>query len=54
LVPWPGHINFREVLEALRSIGYDRFITMEMEQQPDSPTAARRAMQTMRAFLDAL
>lgn len=52
--PGAGHINFREVLEALRLIGYDRFITMEMEQQPDSPTAARRAMQTMRAFLDAL
>ena len=52
--PGAGHINFREVLEALRLIGYDRFITMEMEQQPDSSTAARRAIQTVRALLDAL
>jgi sugar phosphate isomerase/epimerase len=52
--PGAGHINFREVLEALKLIGYDGFITMEMEQQPDSPTAARRAMQTVRALLDAL
>ncbi len=52
--PGAGHINFREILEALRLIGYDRFITMEMEQQPDSPTAARRAIQIVRALLDAL
>jgi len=52
--PGAGHINFREVLEALKLIEYDRFITMEMEQQPDSATAARRAMQTVRALLDTL
>ncbi len=52
--PGAGHTNFREILEALRLIGYDRFITMEMEQQPDSLTAARRAIQTVRALLDGL
>jgi 5-keto-L-gluconate epimerase len=52
--PGAGHINFREVLEALKLIGYDRFINMEMEQQPDSATAARRAIQTVRALLDTL
>jgi len=52
--PGAGHINFREVLEALRLIGYDRFITMEMEQNPDSETAARRAMQTVWALLDGM
>ena len=52
--PGAGHVNFREVLEALKLIDYDRFITMEMEQQPDSPTAARRAIQTVRALLDTL
>ena len=52
--PGAGHINFREILEALKLIGYNRFITMELEQQPDSPTAARRAMQTVRALLDTL
>lgn len=52
--PGAGHINFREILEALKLIGYDRFITMEMEQHPDSPTAARRAIRTVRALLDTL
>jgi len=52
--PGGGHINFREVLEALKLAEYDRFITMEMEQHPDSPTAARRAIQTVRALLDTL
>ena len=52
--PGAGHLNFREVLEALKLIGYDRFITMEMEQRPDSSTAARRAIHTVRALLDTL
>ena len=52
--PGGGHINFREILEALKLVGYDRFITMEMEQHPDSPTAARRAITTVRALLDTL
>jgi 5-keto-L-gluconate epimerase len=50
--PGAGHLNFQEVLEALKLIGYDRFITMEIEQSPDSPTAAQRAIQTVRALLD--
>jgi sugar phosphate isomerase/epimerase len=54
LYPGGGHINFREILEALRLIGYDRFITMEMEQYPDSATAARHAIQTVRALLDGM
>jgi 5-keto-L-gluconate epimerase len=52
--PGAGHINFSEVLGALRLIDYDRFITMEVEQYPDSPTAARRAIRTIRALLEAL
>jgi sugar phosphate isomerase/epimerase len=49
--PGAGHINFREVLEALELMGYKRFITMEMDQRPDSPTAASRAIRTIRALL---
>ncbi len=52
--PGAGHINFREVLEALRLIGYKRFITIEAKQEPDPETAARRAAQTVRALLDTL
>jgi sugar phosphate isomerase/epimerase len=50
--PGGGHTNFQEILEALRLIGYDRFITMEMDQAPDSSTAARRAIRFVRALLD--
>lgn len=52
--PGAGHVNFREVLEALRLIGYDGFITVEIKQEPDPPTAARRAAQSIRALLDGL
>lgn len=52
--PGAGHLNFREVLEALRLIGYERFITIEVKQEPDPTTAARRAAQTVRALMDAL
>ncbi len=52
--PGAGHLNFREVLEALRLIGYERFITIEVKQEPDPETAARRAAQTIRALLDTL
>jgi len=52
--PGAGHLPFPEILEALRLIGYDGFITMEVEQQPDSPTAARRAIRTIGALLGRL
>ena len=52
--PGAGHINFTDVLEALRLIGYDRFITIEVKQEPDPETAARRAAQTVRALMDTL
>jgi sugar phosphate isomerase/epimerase len=52
--PGAGHLNFREVLEALRLMGYDGFITIEIKQEPDPETAARRSAQTIRALLDTL
>jgi len=52
--PGAGHVNFGEVLQALRLIGYEKFITIEIKQEPDPETAARRAAQTVRALLDAL
>jgi sugar phosphate isomerase/epimerase len=52
--PGAGHINFREVLEALRLIGYQGFISFEIKQEPDPSTAARRSARTTRASLEAL
>ena len=42
-VPGTGGIDFHEALVVLKSIGYDRYITMEIEQYPDSLAAARAA-----------
>ena len=40
--------------EKLKAFGYDGFITMEIEQRPDSATTARRAAHTIRALLESL
>lgn len=51
--PGAGHVPFGEVVEALHLIGYDGFITIEVKQEPDPTTAARRAARYVRALLDA-
>jgi sugar phosphate isomerase/epimerase len=52
--PGAGHVNFREVIEALRLIAYSGFLTIEIEQVPDSPTAAARAARTIGALLEGI
>jgi len=42
--PGDGHLNFREIVDSLRKINYDGFVTMEMLPKPDSLTAAKRAI----------
>jgi sugar phosphate isomerase/epimerase len=42
-----GHINYRPIVAALESIGYDRFASAEALPYPDPESAAR---QTIRAF----
>jgi len=46
--------GWRKANKAATSPFQDGFITMEIEQRPDSATAARRAAQTMRALLESL
>jgi sugar phosphate isomerase/epimerase len=45
--PGGGHLDFQEIVEGLQLIGYTGFITMEVEQIPDSKTAAARAASLM-------
>jgi sugar phosphate isomerase/epimerase len=47
-VPGKGTIDFRAAVEMLRTLGYERFVTVEIKQEPDCATAARRAA----AFLE--
>ncbi|NOU72271.1 TIM barrel protein [Paenibacillus sp. LMG 31458] len=48
LIPGEGDIHFEAVLEALQSIGYDRYITFEIYPYSDDPDgAAKRALAHM-------
>lgn len=47
-VPGTGAIDFRAQLHVLHALGYDRFITVEIAQQPDSLTVAERAIRYLR------
>ena len=41
LAPGQGHIDFRSIAEALREIGYQGFVSGEIQPEPDQETAAR-------------
>jgi len=42
--PGDGHLNFRDIIDALTKISYKGFITMEMLPNSDPVTAAKRAI----------
>lgn len=39
LAPGLGHLDFREVVDALRDVGYDRYLSAEILHRPDARTA---------------
>lgn len=43
-VPGFGHINFAEILDALKEVNYDGYIGIEALPLPDSDSAARQAL----------
>jgi sugar phosphate isomerase/epimerase len=49
LVPGDGMIDFRAVLEALHRIGYDKYLTIELEQSDGDSSALRS-----RKFIESL
>jgi 5-keto-L-gluconate epimerase len=49
--PGEGRIDFRAAIAALRALGYDRAITVEIKQDPDALSAARRAAAFLRPLL---
>jgi sugar phosphate isomerase/epimerase len=53
-VPGDGAIDFRGAVAGLRAIGYDRFITVEIKQEPDVATAARRSAEYVLPLLSRL
>jgi sugar phosphate isomerase/epimerase len=43
--PGAGHLNFRSILEALYSTGYDGFVSGEHLPKPDAETSIRRCLE---------
>ena len=50
-VPGDGDVHWVDVIETLRALGYDGWLSMEIEQKPDSATCARRAHDFIRPLL---
>ncbi|MEN6364261.1 MAG: sugar phosphate isomerase/epimerase family protein [Rectinema sp.] len=51
LAPGMGHIDFGSIVNAIGSFKHVRFIGVEVLPLPDSRTAAKKAMETIRAAL---
>lgn len=46
--PGHGHMNFREILQGLKDIGYDGALALETFDRPDSRTSGRKALEYLR------
>ena len=51
LAPGQGFLPWRDFIETLRALDYDGWLSMEFDQKPDSPTAARQAYDFTRALI---
>ncbi|MFH1538346.1 MAG: sugar phosphate isomerase/epimerase family protein, partial [bacterium] len=49
--PGAGHLDFPEILRALKKTGYSGFLSAEILPLPDPETAAARTAENLRAFL---
>lgn len=49
--PGQGHLDFQEIISALKAIGYDEFVTVEILPQPDPDTAAKMAIDYLRQLI---
>jgi 5-keto-L-gluconate epimerase len=47
LAPGWGHHNWVDIVEVLRASGYDGWLSMEFNQQPDSDTCAQQAFSVL-------
>jgi sugar phosphate isomerase/epimerase len=47
LAPGWGHHNWVDIMEVLRASGYQGWVSVECNQQPDSERTARRAFETL-------
>ncbi|MCC6179919.1 MAG: sugar phosphate isomerase/epimerase [Chloroflexi bacterium] len=52
LAPGQGFLPWRDIIETLRALGYDDWLSMEFTQAPDSRTAARQAIEFVRPLVE--
>lgn len=52
--PGTGSIDFATTLRVLKALRYERYISLEINQTPDSETAARRALAYLHALADGI
>jgi sugar phosphate isomerase/epimerase len=53
LPPGKGMINFAAIVEILKSLDYQGFLSAELLSIPDPDTAARQTLETMHSLLRA-
>ncbi len=51
-VPGTGHIDFPQIVRVLKAMGYDRYISIEINQIPDSPRAAQASFDFVNRLLE--
>ena len=51
LAPGQGYLPWRDMVETLRALDYDGWLSMEHSQIPDSPTAARQGFEFMKPLI---
>lgn len=49
--PGQGHLDFRSIINVLKNVGYDGFVTVEILPQPDPDTAAKIAIDYLRQLI---
>jgi 5-keto-L-gluconate epimerase len=52
LAPGQGFLPWRDIVEVLRALKYDGWLSMEFFQKPDSPTCARQALDFIRPLVN--
>ena len=51
LAPGQGFLPWRDIVEVLRALNYDGWLSMEFTQKPDSQTCAKQAMEHIRPLI---
>jgi sugar phosphate isomerase/epimerase len=54
LAPGEGHLDFAQILETLRRVGYDDYISIEILPKPNADIAAQQAIHFLRPLLQQL